>query len=602
MAFYQVALVVAVGMAGQVLSARLGMPSILLLLGLGTAVGPDVLGWVDPRVFGDARADLVSLAVTVILFEGGLALQIEQLRTQQRSLILLLTAGGAISMLVGAWAAHRFLGMDWRLAVLYGSLVIVTGPTVVTPLLARLTVERRVRELLISEGVLVDPVGAIAAIVTFEYVAGHYEIWQTGWFLLSRLVVGSLVGGGAGLVVAEMLRRKWIAESLVNPVVLGSVLLAAALASRISAEAGLMSAVVQGVVMGNRGLRDIGPLRQFKEELTVLLLSFLFVLLAADLPLAEVRKLGSGAFAVVACLLWVARPLSVFLCTIGSELSVRERLFVSWICPRGIVAASVAGLFRIFLQREGIEGGLQLEALVFATVASSVALQGFTAGPVARLLGVHLPSLQGTMIVGADYLGRLLARLLQSYERNVALIDRNPRLCHEARRAGLSVFNGDALSVDDLELAGARYVDVVVALTTNQELNTLVAQRVRDNFRVDRILALGEERGPDAPFPGNFPGVDEANRLIRVGRAVLAEYRVGPGEWVGKKLSELPYAKTEFVVLLRRKDRVFLPTGALVLEEEDRIHCLRSAEEESPLGRIFEVVRQSEVRKFLQAG
>lgn len=588
--FYHAAVAVALGMAAQVLAGRFAVPSIIILLAFGVAAGPDGLGLLNPDVFGAARADLVALAVTVILFEGALALRLENLRQQQRSLTLLLTVGAAISMGVGTWAAHAVIGMPWSIASLYGALVIVTGPTVVTPLLTRLTVDRPVRDLLISEGVLIDPIGAIVAIVAAEYLLGRAEAWEAGWLLFAPLGVGALLGGLAGMALAFALRRQWIPEDLRNPTVLGVVLAIAAFASHVSSEAGLMAAVVQGVVMANSKVRELGRLRAFKEELTVVLLSFVFILLAADLPLASVRELGWPALLVVGLVAWVARPLAVFLCTVGSSLTFQQRLFASWICPRGIVAASVAGLFSIALTDAQIPGGKQLEALVFVTVALTVTVQGLTAGLVAGVLGVHVPALQGTLIVGADHLGRLLARLLLSRGRQAVLIDVNPQHCRAARAEGLPTYNGDALSVDSLEEAGIRYADTVLALTRNHELNTLIGLRVRDNFHVERILTVSEAAPATAgqlPFPGNFPGLDEVNHQLRVGRSRLVLYEKPAADQVDRNLADLPYGSGEFALLLLRLDRTYVASSEQMLAESDRLLCLGTADEVSPLASVF---------------
>lgn len=597
--FYHAALAVALGMAAQELAERFAVPSIILLLLIGVAVGSDGLGLLDPDVFGAARSDLVTLAVTVVLFEGALALRVENLRQQQRSLTLLLTVGAAISMAAGTWAAHALLGLPWSIASLYGALVIVTGPTVVTPLLSRLTVDRPVRDLLISEGVLIDPIGAIIAIVAAESVVGHSAVWSAGWSVLVTLGVGALIGTAAGLVLAFALRQSWVSEDLRNPTVLGIVLLVAAFASRVSSEAGLMTAVVLGVVLANARVPDLGRLRSFKEELTVLLLSFVFIFLAADLPFQSVRALGWQALAVVAILAWVARPLAVLLCTVGSGLNWRQRLFASWICPRGIVAASVAGLFSITLTTAGIPGGTQLEALVFITVGLTVTVQGLTAGFIARALGVNVPVLRGTIIVGADHLGRLLARLLVSRGRQAVLIDVNPQHCRAARAEGLPVYRGDALSVDTLEEAGARYADTLLALTRNQELNTLIGQRVHDNFRIEQTLTVGDEppaSDAHAPFPGNFPGLDAVNHDLLVGRPRLTQYEVPPGDQVGRRLGELPFGTGEFALLLQRQDRVYIATADQVVAEGDGVLCFRVSDEASALASVLTLAGDVDAR------
>jgi NhaP-type Na+/H+ or K+/H+ antiporter len=591
--FFHAAVAVAAGLGAQVLATRAAVPSIVLLLAAGALIGPDGLGILDPDAFGAGRTDLVRLAVVVILFEGGLALDLGRLRQQQRSLLLLLTLGAAISMAAGTVAAHAAVGFPWGLAVLFGALVIVTGPTVVTPLLSRLAVDRPVRELLIGEGVVIDPIGAIVAIVAIDYVLGHAVLAESGLLVLLPLVVGGAVGVAAGRALVYALQRQWIAEDLGNAVVLGSVLLVAALVANVSREASLMAAVAQGATMANAGLRELARLREFKETLTTILLSFVFVVLAADLRLQQVMALGWGALAVVAVLAWVARPLAVFLCTVGSELTLRQRLFMAWICPRGIVAAAVAGLFQIKLRDAGVPGGPELEALVFVTIAVTVAVQGLTAGRVAHLLGVDLPSVRGTIVVGADNFGRFLARLLTALQGQVVVVDRSPMLARLARKEGLTVFEGDALSVDTLEEAGARYADTLIALTRNYELNALVVQRAHASFRVERCFALADDPKQRAAavgagvFPGEFPGVDEANRLLRLGRLWLAEYEVPETEVVGRALRDLSYGTSEFALLVGRGPNVLIATGEQTLAAGDRLWCMRPPRTNSPLALLL---------------
>ena len=596
LAFANAAIALAAGMLAQTLAARMAIPSIVLLLVAGALLGPDALGWLDPGAFGAGRADLVTLAVVVILFEGALELDVRRLRAQQKSLLLLLTVGAAVSMIVASLAAYAVLDMSASVAILYGSLMIVTGPTVVKPLLSRIKLARRVRELLVSEGVLIDPIGAIVALVAAEWVIGQHDIFVSGGLVVYRLVLGSGAGFVAGFLLAEILKRRWIPEELVNPSVLGVAVVVAALASRISAEAGLMAAVAQGVTMANRSVPDVGRLREFKEALTLILLSFLFVVLAADLRMDEVTALGWEALLVVAIVIWVGRPLSVLLSTIGSDLSWRERFFVAWICPRGIVAAAVAGFFHHLLTEAEIPGGASLEALVFVTVGATVTLQGLTARPLAGMLGIDFPALQGTLIIGAGRLSRLLARVLVNLGRNAVLLDRNPTLCRAALADGLVAVSGDALSVDDLERAGGRYADTVLAITTNSSLNELVAKRVSENLVVERVLVLGEsEEGRNTgPFPGNFPGVDEANRLVRFERLEVVEYDVRSSDWKGKTLSELPYAPDEFALALRRGDSVLVATAKEALAIDDQLWCARPAESGSPLTEALAAPSQDE--------
>jgi NhaP-type Na+/H+ or K+/H+ antiporter len=596
--FHYTAIALAAGMLAQTVAARLAIPSIVTLLAAGVVLGPDVLGLFDPSVFHAGRTDLVTLAVTVILFEGALALDLGRLRQQQWSIVLLLTIGSLVSLAAGTAAAHGLIGMPWSVAVLYGALMIVTGPTVVTPLLSRLTLDRRVRELLVSEGVLIDPVGAIIAIVAAEAVVrGHATAGSPGHVLgplaivgvLGPLAIGGVLGALAGIVMVRVLRRRWVPDELVSPVVLGLVLAVAAIASRVSTDAGLMAAVVLGIVLGNGRLPELKRLREFKEALTVILLSLLFIVLAADLRLASVASLGWAGLGVVAVMMWAARPIAVALATLGSDLGIGQRAFVAWICPRGIVAAAVAGYFRDLLNGAGLPWGRELEALVFLTVAVTVIVQGLTARPIAHLLGVDVPRMIGTIVVGADHYGRLLARLLLALGRPAVVIDRSALGCRAARKDGLPVFEGDALSAEVLEEAGARYADTVVAVTRNPELNELLAQRVKATFAVQRVLAVGPSRDEDADdgragvFPGRFPGIDEVTQQIRFDRVRVVRYDVGEGDLVGARLGALPFADGEFTMLLTRGASTFVAVGADTVAKGDRLWCLRPTKTTSPL-------------------
>jgi NhaP-type Na+/H+ or K+/H+ antiporter len=522
------------------------------------------------------------------------------LRREQRSLLPLLTLGAAITFVGATAAAHALVGFPLEIASLYGALMIVTGPTVVTPLLSRLRVDRRVREILVSEGVLIDPIGAVIALVAAEWVVGRAELAASVPTVAFRLLVGGGVGTGGALALALLLRRRWLAEHLEAPATLALALLAATTANALSPEAGLMAAVAAGVTLGNAGVRELGRLREFKEMLTLILLSFVFVLLAADLRMAHVEALGLRAFAVVAVLLWACRPLAVFASTAGSGLSVRERLFISWICPRGIVAAAVAGLFGILLDEAGIPGGGELQALVFLTVAVSVTLQGLTARPVAQMLGVDFPNLRTTIVIGADRLGRLLARLLVGQGREVVLLDRSPWLGGAARREGLVACESDALSVDGLEEAGGARADTLVALTRNSELNLLVAQRARENFRIERLIAWSGDRSaerpasaPLQPFPGRFPGVDEANAALRGSRLAVVEYEVRDGAAVGKPVVELPWADGEFALLVRRGEAVVVVTDDHELAKGDKLWCAKPKGTTSRLAELLNPLRET---------
>jgi NhaP-type Na+/H+ or K+/H+ antiporter/Trk K+ transport system NAD-binding subunit len=492
------------GIVAQYVAERLAIPSIVPLLLAGILLGRDGLGWLQPRSLADGLKALVNLSMAIILFEGGLRLEWRQIKTQQRIIVQLLTVGAFVTLVGAAVAAHIVLPLDRSKSLLLGSMVIVTGPTVIGPLLKRVRIVRRVALVLESESVLIDPIGAIVAFVMLEIILNdqHSVIPSLGG-LAARFAVGPLIGVASGALLAFGLRRRWTNDiHLINLGVLAGVMGTFVLANHIRSESGLIAVVAAGAVMGNLAIPAKRELVEFKGLLTTLVISLLFVLLSADIQWTVLTGVGWGGLAWVATLMLVVRPVSIFISGIGTRTPFADKLLLSWISPRGIVAGSVASLFAIYLTEQGVSQGELLQALVFLTIIVTVIVQGLTAGPLARILGLGERSF-GVVIVGANTTGRLLGHLLRDLGREVALIDSNDRRCEEARRERLAVFGGNCLETDTLELSGIRSADAVVAVTLNSEVNYLVARLAVEEFRVPRGIALLTE-GDKA--------VDEATR------------------------------------------------------------------------------------------
>lgn len=485
-----IAVALVAGVGSQILAERLSLPSIVPLLLSGALLGPEVLDWIDPGSLGGGLEVLVGLSVAIILFEGGMNLEWAHLRSESGVLLRLVLVGSLITMAAGALAAMALLPLGAPVAWLLASVVVVTGPTVIGPLLKRVRIVRRVSFLLESEGVLIDPVGAILAFVMLELVlSGESSLTRGPGSILTRFAVGGAVGAAAALLIATILRQRWTRDpQLANLMTLAIVVGSYVLSNRVLSESGLMAAVVSGVVVGNLGVPGKRELLAFKGILTTLVLSLVFVLLAGDIHWSILLDVGPGGLAWVAVLILVVRPLSVFLSTAGARVPLSDRLLISWISPRGIVAASVASLFAIFLERHGIEEGELLKAMVFLTIATTVLVQGLTAGVVARHLGLAAGEL-GVVIVGANRLGRLLGRLLRDRGREVALIDANPWNCRLAQKEGLAAYTGNCLEVENLERIGLRVADCLVALTPNSGVNYLVSRLALEEFRTPRALA-----------------------------------------------------------------------------------------------------------------
>ncbi|WP_126147439.1 cation:proton antiporter [Synechococcus elongatus] len=404
---------VAAGIAAQVLASWAKLPGIVFLLLTGLLLGPDGLNWVQPEQLGEGLETLVSLSVALILFEGGLSLDLRNLLQVSGSLRNLITLGAGITILGGAIAAHSFSEFPWPLAFLYGAIVVVTGPTVTTPLLRQVQADPKVSTLLEGEGVLIDPIGAIVAVVVLNFVlSGSQDVGLVLEGLILRLVVGAIAGSLGGGLLALFLRQvRFLSEELRTLVVLAALWAIFGAAQAVVSEAGLLAVVIAGLLLRAVAIPDLEAIKTFKGQLTTLAISILFVLLAADLSIASLFALGWGGPLTVLALMLLVRPLSIGLCTWGSDLNWAQKAFLSWIAPRGIISASVASLFAILLTDRGLAGGAAIKAQVFLTILMTVFLQGLSAKTVAKKLGV-LDRPEQIVLVGDDLELRLLAILL----------------------------------------------------------------------------------------------------------------------------------------------------------------------------------------------
>ncbi len=514
-----IVLTVIAGIGAQVLADYLKIPGIVFLLLFGILLGPDGLGLLHPSLLGDGLEVIVSLSVALILFEGGLNLELKDLDKVSGSLRNLVTIGTLVTLIGGGIAAHAFSEFPWSISFLYAALVVVTGPTVIGPLLKQVQVERSVAALLEGEGVLIDPVGAILAVLVLDVILnGDADPFRLIAGLSIRLGIGSAIGALGGWILGYILKRAhFLSEDLKNLVVLAGLWGLFGLAQGIRGESGLMATVVAGIVLRASAIPDERLLRRFKGQLTILAVSVLFILLAADLSIASVIALGWGSLATVGILMFVVRPINVWLCTINSGLNWRQKLFVSWIGPKGIVSASVASLFSILLTDRGINGGDSIKALVFLTIIVTVVLQGLTARSVAKMLGLMSTTATGAVIVGSNPLSRLIARLFQERGESVVILDTNPEACQEAEREGLPVFLSSALDTEVLEEAGLASMGTFLAMTSNGEVNLVLAQRTAEEFSPPRVLAL---------FPIDPQGNKAGNKTNKIQHAFIPDLQL----------------------------------------------------------------------------
>jgi NhaP-type Na+/H+ or K+/H+ antiporter len=526
------AIVIAVGILAQLDAQKARLPSIVFLLVFGVLIGPDVLGWIDTRAYGRGLEAIVTIAVALILFEGGLQLHYVDLAAVGRSVRNLVTIGTALTVAGAALAAHFVAGFGWPLAVLFGSIVSVTGPTVVNPLLDRVRVQRKLDTVLRGEGIVIDPIGAILAVVVLELlVASDTNLWSGLGDFLIRMGLGAAIGLVGGWILGRLLRIPGLLhDELKNLVVLAGVLALFAVSEWIAGESGLAAVVIAGMTLRRESIPESHQLRRFKSELSVLFISMLFILLSAHLRLSTIAAVGWRGVLVVLILMWVVRPLNVIASSWRTGLHWREKLFMMWVCPRGVVAISIASFIAILIQagspelsRSGLRpgDGDALMALVFLTIAITVVVQGLSAAVVADLLGVSAGSTRYAVIVGANPLGRTLAEELRARHWEPLLVDANPTNLASARRAGLATILGNALDRAVLSRARIEDASVLVAVTANQEVNFLTCKLARDEYHAPHVhpALVDRERGP------------RESLLLGIGGEIAFAQRTDVGRW-----------------------------------------------------------------------
>ncbi len=491
-----IASIITLGIAAEWIAWRVGLPSILVLLLFGLVAGP-FTGLLNPdAVFGDLLFPVVSVSVAIILFEGGTSLRLQELRQVGRVVTSLVTLGAMVTWALATVAAHYVLGMGLEPALLLGAILVVTGPTVIVPLLRQMRPSPQVGNTLKWEGILIDPVGAVLAVLVFEILLeGGFEVaWTVGTMgLIKTIVIGVvLAAAGAGLMIS-VLDRRWVPEFLQSPLSLTLVVAAFAVSNTLQPESGLLTVTLMGMVMANQKSVNVRHIVEFKENLRVLLISSLFIILAARLDMADLRAVGMPEVAFVGVLIFVVRPVAVGLSTLGSDFSWRERVVLGWVAPRGIVAAAVSSLFALVLTQHGYPGAGQLASVTFLVIIATVLVYGFTAAPLARRLGVAQPAPQGVLFVGAHPWARDIARELQDLGFQVRLADTNRRNIMQARLAGLPTYYGSSLTegaLDHIDLAG---IGSLLALTANDEVNSLTGLNFSEVMGADSVFQLPPE-------------------------------------------------------------------------------------------------------------
>jgi len=475
--------VVVLGIGCQWLAWRLKVPAILPLLVTGFLVGP-VLGWLHPReLLGELFFPSISLSVAIILFEGALTLEFSEIRRLRGVVRNLITVGALVTLIGGGIAAWLLMGLPWLIALLFGALIVVTGPTVIGPLLRNV-----IFDIIIAEGPVGDP--SLIALSTFGRI----------------MAIGLVLGVVSGYITAFVIKRYWVPDYLNELFALAMVVGVFALSDVLQSESGLLAVTVMGVVLANSGLHQLHDMWHFKERISILLISTLFIILAANITFDQLSLLGVNSFILLAIVLFVLRPLSIWVSTLNSDLSRNERIFLSWIAPRGIVAASVSSLFAFRLEELGYEEAVILAPLTFLVIVGTVFLHGSTAKWVAQRLGVAESDPQGFLMMGATRFARALATLLKTNGFTVLLVDTNRRNVQAARIEGLEAYHGNLLSdsvQDDLNFGG---LGRFLALTSNDEANMLACVQMRNTFGARKVYQLPPGGGNSQEFASGLRG------------------------------------------------------------------------------------------------
>jgi len=467
----------AVTLVSQWLAVRLRLPAILFLVMGGLLLGPTT-GLLNPdELFGDLLFPFVSLSVAIILFEGSLTLKRSEIAGHGAVVRNLVTFGPLITWAIIAGVTHFAIGLDWALSTLFGAIMIVTGPTVITPMLSAVRPTQNVANVLRWEGILIDPVGAIWAVLAYNVIIaqqGSTAFDDALLLLLKLLASGFVLGALAGFVWGIALRRYWVPQNLQSVSTLLVVLLIFVIAERVEHESGLLAVTVMGIWLANMRGVHIDEILDFKERLSILLISALFILLAARLDYSELQAVGWSALVVVLAMQLVARPAKIFMCSLNSNLTPRERLLLSWMGPRGIIAAAISALFALRLEERGFpEAGL-LVPLAFVVIAGTVVLQSITSRPLARLLDLASPPPEGILFVGGNPFVMALAEVLQQHDFRVLIASSNWTTLSKARMAGIETYYGNPLSRhadQQLDLSG---IGKLFGTSMNAAFNDLV--------------------------------------------------------------------------------------------------------------------------------
>ncbi|MFT7118410.1 MAG: NhaP-type Na+/H+ or K+/H+ antiporter [Flavobacteriales bacterium] len=584
--------IIILGILAQWMAWRFKIPAILPLIIIGLLVGPIATLYMDTKLIepiwngekglfpGDGLFYFVSLAISIILFEGGLTLKRTEILNTGPVIGKLISIAVLITFIGGGVAAHYIFGLSWKISLLFSALIIVTGPTVITPILRNIPLKKDLSSILKWEGILIDPIGALFAVLVFEFISagagGEFTLVALEEF--GKIVLfGFTFGFSFAHALVFSIKKKLIPHYLLNVFTLATVLGVFVLSDSFAHESGLLAVVVMGMVMGNMNLPNLKELLYFKESLSVLLISILFILLSANINMEDLYLIYRWETAVLfAIIAFVIRPLGVFASSTHSGLKLNEKLFISWVGPRGIVAAGIASLFGSKLVAQGVQGAEYITPLVFMIVLGTVLLNATTARLFAKMVGVFLKKSNGIMIVGASKSSRIIASYLKDHGRSVVLVDTNASNIRVAKEQGLDAITADIYSdsiSDDIEFNN---IGFLLALTGNSQINDYALERFSDRFGENgayRLVHSNEINNPNKNSDaGLFSATDDYINMMEVARyhGKIHEITIRSQDHF-KGLIEITKTDNDIIPLFVRNDNKIdiIPSMALNLEIEE---------------------------------
>jgi len=482
-----------VGFLCQWFSQRVKLPAILFLLLSGIFLGP-VLSILDPdKLFGDLLFPYISLSVAVILFEGALTLKRNELTEIGGPVRRMVTIGVVINGLIMTIATHYLIGLSWSLSALFGAIMVVTGPTVIMPMLKAVRVKVKIADVLRWEGIVIDPIGALIAVLIFEWISvqqSSAELSEIFYVFGATVLVGFIFGLLSAYLFGLLLRHHWIPENLQNFASLAVVCFVFAASDSLMHESGLLAVTVMGIVLANMKDVHVHSILEFKEHLTVVFVSTLFIVLAARLDFQGFAALGLSAVLLLAVMQFLARPLKVLVSFLGSGFSWQEQAMVSWIGPRGIVAAAVSAVFALRLEELGIDGADKLVPLAFSIIIGTVVFQSLTARPMANLLNVALPPTHGVMIIGANAFSIAVAKALNKADVETIICDSSWDNISAARIDGLMTYYGNPSSEHAAMHLNLTPYGYMLGLSNHFEFNATQASNFTEEFGARNVFTL----------------------------------------------------------------------------------------------------------------